>query len=105
MLEKAAAIKRLEYSPFGKELKKETSVAEEQYQELDDTFEFDKIVKKENYSKSNPIYDTNHSFYKYFRDSKEIDNLSLKSKHSFLDKFFDDLDKFKPNRTGSSFSL
>ena len=78
LLEKAAAISRFEYSALSKKLKKKTSVTEEQYQELDDTFEFGKIIKKENYSKSNLINDTNHSFYKYYRDSKEFHNLSLK---------------------------
>ena len=76
--EKAAALKRFEYSLLGKELKKQTSVAEKQYQKLDNTFEFDKIIKKENYSKSNLIYDANHSFYKYYHDRKKIDNLSFK---------------------------
>ena len=32
MQEEAAAIKRLEYLPFGKEFKKKTSIAENQYQ-------------------------------------------------------------------------
>ena len=45
--EKAAAIKIFEYSPLDKELKKQTSVAEKQCQKLDDTFEFDKIIEKE----------------------------------------------------------
>ena len=56
-------MKRFEYSPLGKELKKQTGFAEKQYQKLDNTYEFDKIVKKENYSKSNLIYGANHSFY------------------------------------------
>ena len=51
----AAALKRFEYSPLGKKLKKQTSPAEKQYQKLHNTYEFDKIVKKENYSKSNSI--------------------------------------------------
>ena len=38
MLEKAAVIKRFEYSPLGKELKKRTSVAEKQYQKFDSGF-------------------------------------------------------------------
>ena len=42
LLEKAAAIKRFEYSPLGKELKKQTSVAEEQYQNFDNVFEYNK---------------------------------------------------------------
>ena len=64
-----------------------------QYQKLDNTYEFDKIIKKENYSKSNPIYDANHSFYRYYCDRKKFGNLSSKSKDSFLNEFFGDLDK------------
>ena len=69
--EKTAALKRFEYSPLGKELKNQTSVAEKQYQKLDNTYESDKIIKKEkpkleNYSKSDLIYDANHSFFQIF---------------------------------------
>ena len=35
MPEKAAALKRFEYSPLGKELKKQTGVAKEKYQEFE----------------------------------------------------------------------
>ena len=42
LLEKAAAIKRFEYSPLGKELKKQTSVLEKQYQKFNNYFESDK---------------------------------------------------------------
>ena len=47
MLEKAATTKRFEYSPLGKELKAQTDIAKKQYQKLDDTYEFDKIIIKE----------------------------------------------------------
>ena len=57
---------------------------------LDNTFEFDKIIKKAIYSKSNLIYDANHIFYKYCGDRKKFHKLSFKSKHSFLNEFFDD---------------
>ena len=73
-------------------MKKQTSVAERQYQKLENTYGFDKI-KKRNYSKSNLIYDANHSFYKYYRDRKNFDGLSFKSKHSFVSNFFVDLDQ------------
>ena len=43
-LEKATTIKRFEYSPLDKELKEQTDIAKKQYQKLDDTFEFDKII-------------------------------------------------------------
>ena len=73
-------------------MEKQTSVAEEQYQNLVNTYDFDKIIKK-NYSTSNLIYAANHNFYKYYRDRKKFDSLSSKSKYSFLNRFFVDLDK------------
>ena len=64
-------MKRLKYSPLGKELKGETGIAKKQSQKLDDTYEFDKTIKKDKqklvkYSESDLIYDSNHSFYKYY---------------------------------------
>ena len=64
---KKAAIKRFEYSPLGKELKAPTGIAKKQYQKWGDTYEFDKIIKKEtptleNYIKSDLLYDSNYSF-------------------------------------------
>ena len=69
LLEKAAAIKRFQYLLLGKELKAQINIAKKQYQKLDNTYEFDKIIKKEkptleNYSKSDLIYSSNYSFYK-----------------------------------------
>ena len=60
LLEKAATIKRFEYSPLGKKLKAQNDTAKKQYQKLDNTYEFDKIIKKEKpklekYSKSDLI--------------------------------------------------
>ena len=46
LLEKAATMKRFEYSPLGKKLKAQTDNAKKEYQKLDDTYEFDKIIKK-----------------------------------------------------------
>ena len=60
-----------------------------------------KIIKKttiEKYNKSNLIYDSNHSFYKYHNINK-FDNLSFKSKHSLLVNVFNDLDKFSRVKT------
>ena len=99
MLEKAATMKRFEYSPLSRELKSQTDIAKKQYQKLDNTFEFDKIIKKEGptfkkYNKSNLIYNSKYDFYKYCRDSKIFDDLSFKSKYSFLFELFNDLDKF-----------
>ena len=48
LIEKAAEIKRFEYSPFGNELKKQTSIAGKQYQELYKVYKHDKkiVIKK-----------------------------------------------------------
>ena len=60
MLEKAAAIKRFGYSLLGKELKKQTSVAEKQYQKFYSAFESnknkeDKTKNKRGCAGSNPV--------------------------------------------------
>ena len=49
MLEKAVTIKRLEYSPLGKELEKQTSVAEKQWQSFSKVYQrFLIMMKKKN---------------------------------------------------------
>ena len=85
-----------EYSPLDKELKAQTDIEKKQYHELDNTYEFDKINKKEGtafkkYNKSNLIYNR-PSFYS-FSDYKKFDSLSLKSKYLYLLSFYDDLPK------------
>ena len=97
-------MKRFEYSSLGKELKPQTDIAKKPYPKLADTFEFDKIIKQEkptteNYIKSNLIYNSKCSFYKYYRDSKKFDSFSLKSSNLCLFEFFKDLNKFKRIRT------
>ena len=47
----------------------------------------------------NLTYNSNYSFYKYYRDNKKIDNLCSKSKVPFLGNFFDDSDKFNKLKT------
>ena len=45
LLEKAATLKRFEYSPLGKELKMQTSVGEKQHQSFDKIFNHEEPVK------------------------------------------------------------
>ena len=45
------------------------------------------------------MYYSKYSFYKCYRDSKKLNNLSLKSKFPFLVEFFNDLNKFKKLKT------
>ena len=90
LLEKAATLKRFEYSPLNKESKAQTDIAKKQYQKWEDTPKFNKMIirKVEKYTKSNLIYNNKHIFYKSYSHSKNFDNLSLKSKYSFLVEFF-----------------
>ena len=68
LLEKAAIMKRFEYSPLGSELKKHNDIAEKQHKILANTYELDKIIKKEKPTvkkskKSNLIHLSKCSFY------------------------------------------
>ena len=47
-----------------------------------------------NYSKLDLICDSYHSFFKYYRNNKNSDNLSFKSKYSFLAEFLNETDKY-----------
>ena len=102
MLEKAATIKTFEYSLLGKELKAQADIAKKQHQALDRIYENDETINKKptlkNDSKSYLIYMVIIVFTNY-RDNKQFDKFSLKSKHSFLANFFDNLDKFTKLKT------
>ena len=96
--EKAATMKRLEYSPLDKELKAQTDIAKKQYQKFDDTYEFDKIIKKERpifkkNSRPNLIYNRKCIFYEYY-NVKNFNGFSLTSKYPILFSFYSDLNKF-----------
>ena len=54
-LGKAAALKRFEYSPLGKELKKETSVAEKHFQIFDKIFNYDEREGPVKIKKEGPL--------------------------------------------------
>ena len=90
MLEKAAALKRSEYSPLGKELKAQTSAAEKQYQILDKAFESNKRVEKnfKSCAKPNLVYSKDFIFYKY-HNTNEFDTHSFYSKQNDLIEFKD----------------
>ena len=102
MLEKAATIKRFEYSPLGKELKKQTSVAEKQYQRLNKLFKPDEkeetvTIKKEKAEitrKSNLIYDNKYSFSEY-GNYKKYSCLPFIKKCDKLFSFYHRLNNFR----------
>ena len=62
-LERAAALKRLGCFPLGKELKKQTIVAEKQYQKLESNKKEEKIRKC--YAMLNVYHSKHFTFYKY----------------------------------------
>ena len=65
LLEKEATMNKLWYYSQDKELKTQTDIPNKQYQKLDETFQFDKIIKKEkpaleNYNKVDLIYNSHN---------------------------------------------
>ena len=95
LLEKAAALKRFEYSPLSRELKLQTSAAEKQYQKLDQVFQSNKKEEKNKISraKSNIICSEDFTFYKYHNINK-CDKRSFHSKQNNLNEFKDALEIF-----------
>ena len=96
LLKKAATIIRSEYLSLGNKLKKQIDIVGKQYRWLNKVYELDKkesdetinkdddktpTIKK--YNKSNLIYNSNHSFYKYQNFNKF--DISFKSEHSSRD--------------------
>ena len=102
LAKKAASLKIIEYSLLDKELKAQTDIAKKQYQGLNKLFvsdEKEEPVTVKKYNKSDLIYNSKYIFYKYYRYVKKFDNLSFKSKYSFLFEFFNDLNKFNNLKT------
>ena len=100
-LEKAAALKKFKYSPLGKKMKKQTSVAEKQYQKFHNTYRFDRIKKEKGvikkYNRLNLVYDSKYSFYEYY-NIPNCNTMSPESIYPVLLSFFNDLNKFNnPN--------
>ena len=94
-------MKRIKYSPLGKELKAQTDIAKKQCQGLNNFLKSDEkeepMFKK--YNKLDLIYDSKYRFYECYRDIKKLDKLSFKSKYSFLFEFFNELNKFNKLKT------
>ena len=103
LLEKATALKRFECSPLGKELKKETSIAEKQYQSFDKVFidnEKEEPVKFEKEEPLTPaesslIYNSKYSFSE-FKNVENNENESLVSRYyNYFTPFKQRLKEFK----------
>ena len=82
LLERAAALKRFQHSPLGKELKKQTNVAEKQYQNFDKIFKSDETeqpvtIKKEITDESSLFYNNKYSFIEFKNVGKYKDDSRL----------------------------
>ena len=88
MLEKAAALKRFEYSLLSKELKAQTNAAERQYQVLNKIFKPDEKEELGTIKKEKPeiivkwklIFDSKHSFSEN-RNVRNFSSISFISKY------------------------
>ena len=102
LLEKAAAVKRFEYSQLDKELKKQTSVAEKQYQSFDKVFNHDKKeepvkIKKERpltTDKSSLFCNSKCSFIEFKNIGKDIDDSLVSKYNNYLAPFKQRLEEF-----------
>ena len=94
MLENAAAMKGFEYSPLGKELKKQTSVAEKLQQSFDKVFNHDEKEKPVQIKKDRPLttdklsifYNNSDSFIELKNVGKYRDDC-LVSRYTYLAPF------------------
>ena len=102
LLQKVAALKSFEHSVLGKELKRQTSVAEKQYQIFDQVFNHDEKkeplkIRKEMpllTDKSSLVYDSKYSFSEY-RNVGKYYNLPFIIKYHRLLPFYHRLCEFR----------
>ena len=100
---KAAAIKEFKYFSSGNKLKKQTSVAEKQYQIFDNIFEFNKKKEKSKRSrvKSNLVYINYFTFYRYHNINEfakgSFSSFDLKEFKLKLGTFYYDIKEIKSN--------
>ena len=101
LLEKARTMTKVEYLPLGIELKAQTDISKKQQQRLGNTYEFDKIIKKEKptfkkCNRSNLTYDSKYSFYLLhnIKDFNSFKVILTISKYPILFSFCSNLNKF-----------
>ena len=83
LLEKAATMKRFEYSSLGKNMKKQTSVTEKQYQSFDKVFNQDEKEESVKIKEEGPLrtdesslyYGNKYSFIEFKNVGKYMDGL------------------------------
>ena len=95
LLEIAAALKRFEYLPLSKELKKQTSVAEKQYQDFDKVINYDEIEEPVKTEKEEPLTINESSiFYNNKYTFNEFKNVEKYVNKSFTPRYDNNLLSF-----------
>ena len=103
LLEKPATMKRFEYSLLGKELKKQTSVAEKHPQTFDQVFNHDKIEKPVTLKIEGPLttgesslfYNSKYSFTEFQNAGKYMDDSLVSRYNNYLALLKQRLEEFK----------
>ena len=78
LLEEEATMQWFEYLALGKKLKAQTNISKKQYHQLNKLSISDEKEEPtfKKYNKSDLIYNSKYSFYKYYCNSNSFDNLS-----------------------------
>ena len=91
--EKAAIIKKFDYLPLDSVLQNKTSIAEKQYQELDNVHGLNKTVLDTKRENLDPVYN-NFNFNKFNISDGEFNDLSNDTKYKHLQMFFKKINEF-----------
>ena len=87
LLEKAATIKKFEYSLLDSELRKQTSIAKKQYEELHKVYGLNKRVLNKKRENLYLLYN-NFNFNKFSISDEEFNDLSDDTKYKHIRKLF-----------------
>ena len=101
LVENTAELKRFEYSPLSKELKKQTSIAEQQYQDFDKAFNYNEKEKPLKIEKEEPLtIDESSLFYNSKSTFNEINNVGKYEDESLESRYNNYSTPFKQRLKG-----
>ena len=103
-------MKRFEYSPLGKELKKQTSVAEKQYRSFDKAFNHNEKEEPVKIKKEGPLttdesslfYNNKYSFIEFKNIGKYMDDFLVTRYINYLAPFKQRMEEFKKFTPGKA---
>ena len=101
LVENTAELNRFEYSPLSKELKKQTSIAEQQYQDFDKVFNYNEKKKTLKIEKEEPLtIDESSLFYNSKYTFNEINNVEKYEDESLESRYNNYSTPFKQRLKG-----